>query len=159
MAGVNPEDWRSLIDAPRPFPDEVSTYIHEMMTDFARAEEVDIAAALAAWSDIEGIDDPVNIIRIKYENDGPQVRVDQGDNAFTRKASPKVVLEVPTLIVLADKRHAGLAYYGDDYNGYRYPVNWRRHERTYTGERFTVALMHRDEAAKIPPTTTPPPNP
>lgn len=143
MAGVNPEDWRSVADLPHNYPDVIAEYMHNMMTDLARAESVDILAALAAWSDIDGIDDPANILRIKYENDGPQVRVDRDNNAFTRNVAPKVHLEVPTLIVLADIRHAA-----ND----REPVsvNWRRHERTYTGVKYTVALMHRDEAAKIP---------
>lgn len=144
MAGVNPEDWRSVADLPNTsYPDAIAEYMHKMMTDYARAESVDILAALASWSDIEGIADPANILRIKYENDGPQVRVDRDDNVFTAAASPpKVHLEVPTLIVLADIRHAA----GDRLE----PVNWRRHERAYKGERFTVALLHRDEAAKIP---------
>lgn len=146
MAGVNPEDWRSVADLPNTsYPDAIAEYMHQMMTDLARAESVDILAALASWSDIDGIDDPANILRIKYENDGPQVRVDRDDNVFTAAATPpKVHLEVPTLIVLADIRHAAGG------RGHLEPVNWRRHERAYKGERFTVALMHRDEAAKIP---------
>lgn len=145
MTGINPEDWRSVADLPdTSYTDAIAEYMHKMMTDHARAESVDILAALAAWSDIEGIDDPANIIRIKYENDGLQVRVDRDESVFTRGAPPNVVLEVPTLIVLADKRHAG------GYRDYLVSVDWRRHERTYTGERFTVALLHRDEAAKIP---------
>lgn len=152
MAGVNPEDWRSVADLPPNYPDAIAEYMEKMMTDLARAESVDILAAVAAWSDIDGIDDPANIIRVKYPHDGPQVRVDRDDSVFARAAAPKVNLEVPTLIVLADKRHAGTAYDGDNYNGYLRPVNWRRHERAYVGERFTVALLHRDEAANIPPT-------
>lgn len=152
MTGINPEDWRKVADMGRSYPDAITEYMDKMLTDLARAESVDILAALAAWSDIEGIDDPANIIRIKYEDDHPQVRVDRDNSVFTAASPPKVFLEVPTLIVLADKRHAGLAYYGNDYNGYQYPINWRRHERTYTGVKYTVALMHRDEAAKIPPT-------
>jgi hypothetical protein len=154
MTSINPADWRSVADIPgAPYPDAIAEYMERMMTDLARAESVDIRAALAAWSDIDGIADPANILRIKYENDGPQVRVDRDASMFTRakETPPKVVLEVPTLIVIADKRHAGLAYDVPHYNGYRIPVDWRRHERTYTGERFTVALLHRDETAKIPP--------
>lgn len=144
MTGVNPEDWRSVADLPgASYTDAIAEHMERMMTDLARAESVDILAALAAWSDIEGIDDPANIIRIKYAQDGPQVRVDREENMFTR-AAPKVSLEVPKLIVLADKRHA--AGSPDDLM----PVDWRRHERAYTGERYTVALLHRDEAAKIP---------
>jgi hypothetical protein len=146
MAGVNPEDLRSVADLPpTSYPDAIAEYMDKMMTDLARAESVDILAALAAWSDIDGIDDPANILRIKYENDGPQVRVDRDDSVFARATAPKVHLEVPTLIVLADKRHAGTAN-----TGHLVSVDWRRHERAYVGERFTVALMHRDEAAKIP---------
>jgi hypothetical protein len=145
MAGVNPEDWRSVADLPpTSYPDAIAEYMEKMMTDLARAESVDILAALAAWSDIDGIDDPANILRIKYENDGPQVRVDRDDSVFTRATAPKVHLEVPTLIVLADIRHA------TGYRNYPVAVDWRRHERAYVGERFTVALMHRDETAKIP---------
>lgn len=145
MAGVNPEDWRSVADLPSTsYPDAIAGYMEKMMTDLARAESVDILAALAAWSDIDGIDDPANILRIKYENDGPQVRVDRDDSVFARATAPKVFLEVPTLIVLADIRHAA------NYRDYPVSVDWRRHERTYTGVKYTVALMHRDEAAKIP---------
>lgn len=147
MAGVNPEDWRSVADLPSTsYPDAIAEYMHKMMTDLARAESVDILAALAAWSDIDGIDDPANILRIKYENDGPQVRVDRDDSVFARATAPKVHLEVPTLIVLADIRHAGTA----NTEGNLVSVDWRRHERAYTGERFIVALMHRDETGKIP---------
>lgn len=144
MTGINPEDWRKVADMGRSYPDAIAGYMEKMMTDLARAESVDILAALAAWSDIDGIDDPANIIRVKYNNDGPQVRVDRDDNVFTGGAPPKVFLEVPTLIVLADKRHAAGS------PDYLVPVDWRRHERTYTGVKYTVALMHRDEAAKIP---------
>lgn len=145
MGGVNPEDWRSVADLPgASYPDAIAEYMERMMTDLARAESVDILAALADWSDIEGIDDPANIIRIKYTGADPQVRVDREENMFTRAAPPKVSLEVPKLIVLADKRHAAGS------PGSLVPVDWRRHERAYTGERYTVALLHRDEAAKIP---------
>lgn len=124
------------------YGDAVAEYMERMMTDLARAESVDILAALASWSDIEGIDNPANLLRIKYAEDGPKVRVDRDESLFSRAAAPKVSLEVPRLIVLADIRHAA----GDRLE----PVDWRQHERTYVGERYTVALLHRDEAAKIP---------
>lgn len=147
MTGVNPVDWRSVADVPgTSYPDVIAEYMERMMTDHARAESVDILAALAAWSDIDGLDDPANIIRIKYAEGDPKVRVERDASLFTksRETPPKVFLEVPRLIVLADKRHAA------GHRDYLVPVDWRRHERTYTGERFTVALLHSGEAAKIP---------
>lgn len=145
MSTVPPDDWRSVADLPgTSYVDTIAEYTEKVMTDLAVAESRDILAALAAWSDIDGINDPANILRIKYHNDGPQVRLDRDESVFARASAPKVVLEVPTLIVLADIRHAAGG------RGQLEPVDWRRHERTYTGERYTVALMHRDEAAKIP---------
>lgn len=175
MTDVNPQDWRSVADwarfdssprgreirtiaetAPVVGPAAaISAYMETVMTNLARSEETDLRAALALWAgDIEGIDDPDNIIRVRYPQDQPQVRTEQGGSLFTRSA-PKVHIEVPRLIVLADKRHAGLAYAGLDHNGYVQPVNWRLHERVYEGERYTVALLDRTETAKIPITHEP----
>lgn len=145
MTGVPPQDWRTVADLPHSsYPDQVSEYVEKVMTDLAVAESKDIRAALAAWSDIPGIDDPANILRIKYTTAGAEVRLDNEGGVFARNTVPKVHLEVPTLIVLADIRHAA------NYRDYPVSVDWRRHERVHKGERFTVALMHRDEAAKIP---------
>lgn len=146
MAGIDPVDWRSVADVVSPFPDDVSAYVEKIMVDLARAEENDIKAALAAWSDVDGLGDPVNLLRIKYTNEPVGIRVDNDMSMFARQTTPKLKLEVPTLIVFADKRHTGTAW-----PGHHVPVDWRRHERTHTGERFTIALLHRDEAAKIPP--------
>lgn len=143
MTGIPPEDWRSVADLPNTsYPDAIAEYIEKMMTDVAVAESKDIRAALEAWPDIEA----EHLMRIKYHADGPQVRVDRDYSVFTRPSPPKMVVEVPRLIVVADLRHTGTA----NPDGHLLPVDWRRHERTYVGERYTVALLHRDEAAKIP---------
>lgn len=129
-------------DGGRPYADAIADHMQKIMTDLALAESRDIRAALAAWSDIPGIDDPANLIRISYDGDGIKVGTGSNGSLFER-SKPTVHLEVPKLIVIADKRHAA-----ND----RGPVSvdWRRHERTYTGERYIVALLHCDEAAKIP---------
>lgn len=131
-------------DGSRSYVDAIAEHMQKIMTDLALAESRDIRAALAAWSDIDGIGDPANLIRISYDGDGIKVGTGSSGSLFERSKST-VHLEVPKLIVIADKRHAGRAY-ADAHP----PVNWRRHERTYTGERYVVALLHRDEAAKIP---------
>jgi hypothetical protein len=142
MAGVNPEDWRSVADMPaNSYVDAVGEYMQRIMTDIALAESRDIRAALAAWDNIEA----EHLMRIKYHEDGPKVRVDQDANLFTRNP-PKVRVEVPRLIVVADIRQAGHA----NPQGHVIPLDWRRHERTFEGERYTIALLHRDETGKIP---------
>lgn len=129
-------------DGARSYVDAIAEHMEKIMTDLKLAESRDIRAALAAWSDIPGIDDPANLIRISYDGDGIKVSAGSSGSLFERSKST-VHLEVPKLIVIADIRHAandrGLV-----------SVDWRRHERTYTGERYVVALLHRDEAAKIP---------
>lgn len=129
-------------DGSRSYVDAIAEHMEKIMTDLALAESRDIRAALAAWSDIDGIGDPANLIRISYDGDGIKVSAGSSGSLFERSKST-VHLEVPKLIVIADIRHAandrGLV-----------SVDWRRHERTYTGERYVVALLHRDEAAKIP---------
>lgn len=129
-------------DGARSYVDAIAEHMEKIMTDLKLAESRDIRAALAAWSDIDGIDDPANLIRIKHADDNVKVSAGSSGSLFERSKST-VHLEVPKLIVIADKRHAandrGLV-----------SVDWRRHERTYTGERYVVALLHRDEAAKIP---------
>lgn len=129
-------------DGARSYVDAIAEHMEKIMTDLALAESRDIRAALAAWSDIPGIDDPANLIRISYDGDGIKVGTGSSGSLFERSKST-VHLEVSKLIVIADKRHAA-----NDRGPM--PVDWRRHERTYTGERYVVALLHRDEAAKIP---------
>jgi hypothetical protein len=143
MSDMNPENWRSVSDLPaNSYVDDITEHMRKVMNDIALAESRDIRAALAAWHDI----DAEHLMRIKYHADGPQVRVNQDANLFTRSA-PKLILEMPRLIVVADIRQVGHA----NPQGHVLPLDWRRHERTFDGERYTIALLHRDETGKIPP--------
>jgi hypothetical protein len=112
------------------YPTMISGYISKMMSDIYRAQDIDLRAALNAWSDIDT--DPANLFRCEP---------DQG----IRWSADMRALEVPTLIVVGENRHIGTAYHG-----HLVPVDHTNLERVYVGERYKVGLLHRDECAKIP---------
>jgi pimeloyl-ACP methyl ester carboxylesterase len=113
------------------YPSSISDYIGKMMADIYRAQDIDLRAALAAWDDIDT--DPENLFRCEPERG-------------IRWSADMRALEVPTLIVVGEKRHVGTAY-----PGHLVPVDHSRLERIYVGVKYKVGLLHRAECAKIPP--------
>ena len=97
----------------------------------------DIAAAVKAWRDIPGLVDHIARIQVA-DRPGALAHLEfEGDGRLLAAMGPDA-----RTILLADSRHYGTAEPGQ--------VNVDRHERKYAGRTYSVALLHRDEAAKIP---------
>jgi hypothetical protein len=99
----------------------------------------DMAAAVKAWRDLPGLVDHIARIDVRDRPGALPALEFEGDGRLLAAMGPDA-----RTILLADSRHYGTAPVAT--------VNVDRHERTFTGRTYTVALLHRDEAAKIPAT-------
>lgn len=115
------------------FPTFVVDAIAKALTTTAAAEDDDLRAAFKAWGDLRGLAARAARIRVT-DPTRPRFDIDvDGD---------RITLGGERMILIADTARYGTAEGG--------PVDVYRHERVFAGKTYNIALLHRDEAAKIP---------
>lgn len=127
----------SAEDRPAPFPTYLVDAIARAVGASMESAAHDMAAAAKAWRDIPGLVDHLARIEVKDRPGALPALEFEGDGRLLAAMGPDA-----RTILLADSRHYGTAQAA--------PVDVDRHERRFQGRTYTVALLHRDEAAKIP---------
>jgi hypothetical protein len=128
----------SVAEATGQFPTFLVDSIAKILAAQRSTEDEDILAALKAWGDMRGLRDRAARITVAGGT-GPEGA--PGALLGTTFEAGKVNLHFDRTILLADTAHYGTR------TGEQPDVH--RHERVFKGRTYTVALLHRDEAAKI----------
>jgi hypothetical protein len=136
-----PPEVRAALEATPPpptpaFPTLVLDGIADAMMTAYNAMDEDMLAAFKAWGDLKGLKERCARIEVR---DSTAPNAPNTSDMFTVHGAR---LELGGTILIADTAHYGTAPPG--------PVNVERHERKFAGKTYSVALLHRDEAAKIP---------
>lgn len=137
-----PPEVRAALEATPPpatspaFPTLMLDGIGKAMLTMYEAMDEDMRAAFKAWGDLKGLKDRCARIEVRDSN------APNGSNISDMFTVHGARLEFGGTILIADTAQYGTASPG--------PVDVTRHERKYAGKTYSVALLHRDEAAKIP---------
>lgn len=137
-----PPEVRAALDATPPpatspaFPTLMLDGIGKAMLTMYEAMDEDMRAAFKAWGDLKGLKNRCARIEVRDPN------APNGSNMSDMFTVNGARLVFGGTILIADTAHYGTAPPG--------PVNPERYERKYAGKTYSVALLHRDEAAKIP---------
>lgn len=138
--GLPPGVREALEATPPPaspaFPTIMLDGIGKAMIAAYEAMDEDMLAAFKAWGDLKGLKDRCARIEVRDPN---KPHEQQPGDMFTVHGAR---LELGDTIIIADTAHYGKAPAG--------PVDHTRHERKFAGKTYSIALLHRDEAAKIP---------
>jgi len=145
-----PPEVRAALEATPPppaptFPTLVLDGIGKAMLAMYDAMDEDMLAAFKAWGDLKGLKERCARIEVR---DSSAPNESNTSDMFTVHGAR---LELGGTILIADTAHYGTAPPGQ--------INVERHERKFAGKTYSVALLHRDEAAKIPATESEAPMP